>query len=43
MHSDNEIRSNKLKELKALFAQGNMDLVVPEATKLFQEYSSTIA
>ena len=43
MRSDNEIRSNKLKELEALFAQGNMDLAIPEATKLLQAYSSAIA
>lgn len=43
MHSDNEIKENKLKDLQELFVQGNMDLVIPEAIKLFEQYSSGIA
>ena len=43
MSSDHEVRSLKLNKLKKLYEEGNMDLVIPEATKLFQEYSSSIA
>jgi len=43
MNSDSEIRSNKLKKLEALYKDGNMSLVIPEAIKLIQEYSSGIA
>ena len=43
MSSDHEVRSLKLNKLKKLYEEGNMDLVIPEATKLFQEYSSGIA
>ena len=39
MSSDHEVRSLKLNKLKKLYEEGNMDLVIPEATKLFQEYS----
>ena len=43
MNSDSEIRSNKLEKLEALYIEGDMSLVIPEAIKLIHEYNSGIA
>jgi tetratricopeptide (TPR) repeat protein len=43
MNSVEKNRQKKLKNLENLFNSGNMDIVIPEASKLADEYQSAIA
>ena len=43
MHASDESKNHKINRLIALFKEGDMSVVIPQATKLIEEYSSGIS
>ena len=43
MHASDESKNHKINRLITLFKEGDMGVVIPEATKLIEEYSSGIS